>query len=500
MPKKSGYYHAQLASLEGPNLMEGLGKRAFYGSLQMMAAQAVKFVAQIASVIILARLVAPEEFGLIAFITSIFVFINLFSEFGLAFAIVQKQEINNKDLNTIFYLSVISAFLFFILFVICGIFANLVFGDLKYFWITATFGAIFALKTLATIPQGLLRRQLKFGFLSFQEGGAFLVGVILSILIAFKGHGLTALMTLQFVPAFLCFITSWTFAGWMPKRDRGPLKEIMGYLLFGGSFTYVEMANTLCKHLDNLLIGKIWGMEILGQYNRAYSLMLAPLNQVMGPIGAVIIPAFSRAIQKKEVFEKWTSSMVIIFTGFFAPCAAFLMQNSSEIIEVLLGPNWSLSGEIFFWLALAVFSKPIGCLVYWLFVATGKMKQMTIWTTLYSASTLAVICIGVLKGPVILAALFSASEIVLQIPLAIYFLNKTKNINGKKWLRIYIQGIAFLAFEIILLHTIQENFSDQAYLFLAQIVTALISGIIFILCFKESRFALKYLYSFFVLK
>lgn len=477
--------------------MEGLGQRAIFGSLQMMAAQAVKFVAQMASVIILARLVAPEEFGLIAFMTSIFVFINLFSEFGLPFAIVQRQEINNIDLNTIFRLSVISAFLFLIFFSLCGIFASLFIGDLKYLWITATFGAIFAFKTLAIIPQGLLRRQLKFGFLSFQEGSAFLVGVILSILVAFQGYGLTALMTLQFVPSFLSFISSWTFAGWMPKRERKPLKNIMSYLSFGGSFTYVEMANTLCKHLDSLLIGKIWGMEILGQYNRAYSLMLAPLNQIMGPIGAVIIPAFSRVIHKKEVFEKWTSSMLILFTGFFAPCAAFLMLNSSKIIEVLLGPNWSLSGKIFFWLALAVFSKPIGCLVYWLFVATGEMKQMTLWTTIYAASTIAIICIGVLKGPVVLAALFTMSEIFLQIPLAIYFLNKTKTINGTRWIQFYIQGIAFLVFEIIILNTIPKYLSNQTHFIAAQIVTVLISGIIFSLCFKNSRIALKHIKSLF---
>jgi PST family polysaccharide transporter len=275
---------------------------------------------------------------------------------------------------------------------------------------------------------------------------------------------------------------------------------MMSYLSFGGSFTFVEMANTLCKHLDNLLIGKIWGMEILGQYNRAYSLMLAPLNQIMGPIGAVIIPTFSRAIQKKEVFEKWTSSMLILFTGFFAPFAAFLMLNSSKIIEVLLGPNWSLSGEIFFWLALAVFSKPIGCLVYWLFVATGEMKQMTRWTTIYAASTIAIICFGVLKGPVVLAALFTISEIFLQIPLAIYFLDKTKKINGKKWIKFYIQGIAFLAFEIILLNTMQKYLSNQTCLSAAQIVLVLISGIVFSLCFKDLRFALKYIHSLLILK
>lgn len=458
--------------------MEGLGQKAIFGSLQMMAAQAVKFVAQIASVIILARLVPPEEFGLIAFMTSIFVFINLLSDFGLSFAIIQKEEVTETHLNKIFQMSLCGALICLALIILGGAVTGHLTGDAKYVWIISMFGAAFFFKTLNIIPQGLLRRRLHFGILAIQEATTFLVGTILGIWLAKKGEGLLALMTIQFVPVFLTLISSWALAGWKPSAKVAQLKEITGYFAFGGTFTLVELANTICKHLDNIFIGKFWGMENLGQYNRAYALMLAPLNQVMSPIGAVVIPSFSRINHQKEKFQKWTKNLFILFVIFSAPCAAALINCSHEVVFLLLGPNWDIAANVFWWFGFAIFCKPLGCHIYWVFVACGKMKEMLHWTLVNTLLFLCAIFLGLPKGIVYIAAFFSIFEIFLQIPAAIYFLGKTKIVPIKEWFSIYFIGLAVFLFLILAYQLIVGKLKESGLSLFVVVTLALLSAIL----------------------
>lgn len=471
--------------------MEGLGQRAFYGSLQMMAAQAVKFVAQIVSVIILARLVAPEEFGIIAFITSVFVFVNLLSDFGLSFAIVQKEEITETHLNKIFQISLWFALVFFLLITLSGFATSYLTNDPKYSWIISMFGAAFFLKALSIIPQGLLRRRLQFGFLAIQEATSFMIGTVLSIWLAAQGKGLLALMTIQFAPVFLSFTSGWIFSGWKPGCKLVPIKEIKTFFAFGGSFTLVEFANTICKHLDNILIGKFWGMEILGQYNRAYALMLAPLNQIMGPIGAVIIPSFSRMHHKKEEFERLTKSLLILFVIIAAPCAAALINCSHEIVSLLLGPKWEIAANVFWWFGFAIFCKPLGCHIYWIFVACGKMKEMLHWTLVNTLLFLCAVALGLPKGVVHIAAYFSLFEIVFQIPAAIFFLGKTKIISAKEWYYIYIYGLGlflllFLCYNLIV-GKLQENGTSPLLVTAIALISAAVISILLLFLLSDLR-------------
>jgi len=285
------------------------------------------------------------------------------------------------------------------------------------------------------------------------------------------------------------------FAGWRPQRNAGSIQEASSYFSFGGAFTFVEIANTVCKHIDNLLIGKVWGMELLGQYTRAYALMLAPLNQVMGPIGTVLIPLFSRVHHNHDAFKKLTSALFISCVGITAPAAALTFVHSNTIVNLLLGPRWEIAEQIFWWFGFAVFCKPLGCIVYWIFVSSGKMKQMIRWTVVNTVLTVCAILAGLQYGPMRVAALFSSSEIALQIPIAIYLLGKTKLIPVGKWYKIYILGLGLLAGSYCILRLIQEKMGIYSLGSNAQMIISLclaaVLSISVILANPESRNLLK---------
>jgi len=475
---------------------KGIGQIALQGGLKMFLSQGVRLVVQIASIIVLARLVTPEDFGLVAFLTSIFAFVGLFSEFGLTMAIVQKEEIQEKDLNTLFRISAGIGILLLLCIGVAGLLTSWISGDARYQWIFGIFATMFFFKSLSTVPQGLIRRRLQFGLLSLQEAGTFLFGALAAVAIATQGRGILALMAFQFIPGLLMCGSSWLFAGWRPQKSVGSIQEASSYFSFGGAFTFVEIANTVCKHIDNLLIGKVWGMELLGQYTRAYALMLAPLNQVMGPIGAVLIPSLSRIQQRKDEFKQWTTSIFCAFICFSAPLSALLVLAHREIIDLLLGPKWEEAYRIFFWLGFAVYSKPLGCLVYWIFVSTREMKRMMKWTMVYTLGTIVAIVFGIIQGPACVARNFALSEVLIQLPVAVYFLNKTNIISGAKWIRVYLLGGGFFLITTGALQAIRTKLGndlicDWIRLAGCSLVASILS-IIFSLLMPESRKLLYY--------
>jgi PST family polysaccharide transporter len=479
----------------GTHTTKGIGQIALQGGLKMFLSQGVKLVVQIASIVVLSRLVTPEDFGLVAFLTSIFAFVGLFSEFGLTMAIVQKEQVQEKDLNTLFRISAGIGMLLLLCIGVAGLLTSWISGDARYQWIFGIFAVMFFFKSLSTVPQGLIRRRLQFGFLSLQEAGAFLFGALAAVAIAAQGRGILALMAFQFIPGLLVCGSSWFFAGWRPQRSAGSIQEASSYFSFGGAFTLVEIANTVCKHIDNLLIGKVWGMELLGQYTRAYALMLAPLNQVMGPIGTVLIPSFSRIHQNETEFKKLTMALFISFIGLTAPAAAFLIVYANPVIHLLLGPGWEVAQKIFWWFAIAVFCKPLGCHIYWIFVSCGQMRQMMRWTIINTTLTVCAILVGLRYGPIRVATLFSISEIAFQIPVAIYLLGKTKLICVGKWYKTYVLGLGLLAGSYCMLRLIQEKMGLYGLSTNAQLVVSLclaaVLSISAILANPESRNLVK---------
>jgi len=424
---------------------KGIGQIALQGGLKMFLSQGVRLVVQIGSVVVLARLVTPEDFGLVAFLASIFAFVGLFSEFGLTMAIVQKEQIREEDLNTLFRISAGIGVILLAAIAGAGLLIAWISGDGRYQWIFGIFAVMFFFKSLSTVPQGLIRRRMQFGFLSLQEAATFLFGALTAVAIATQGRGILALLAFQFIPGLLMCGSSWLFAGWRPQKSVGSFQEASSYFSFGGAFTVVEIANTVCKHIDNLLIGKVWGMELLGQYTRAYALMLTPMNQVMGPIGTVLVPLLSRIHQNEAEFKKLTTALFISCIGLTAPAAALTFVHSNTIVNLLLGPQWEVAEQIFWWFGFAVFCKPLGSIVYWIFVSSGKMKQMMRWTVVNAVLTVCAILIGLKYGPIRVATLFSISEIAIQIPIAVYLLGKTKLIPLGKWFKVYILGMGLLA-------------------------------------------------------
>lgn len=425
--------------------MTDLKRAAFKGGVFTFGAQGIQFICQLASISILARLLSPDDFGMVGMLSSVLALLHLLRDFGLTATIVQSPTITQSQLNFLFRLSLFIGLVMLVVGSLAGYGLSWFVDDPRIALIAPVYGCMFLVGSLGTVPLGLLRRRLQFAKISIRDLTSFFCGVSAAIIVAYCRGGYWSLVTMSATSTTVNVLFSWLAARWLPTLETAKITDSLSLLKFGGTFTLSEVANYLSQNLDNLLIGKIWGLESLGFYTRAYSLMLAPLNQIMGPIGTVMIPVLSRINEDPHRHANWILRMFTIFLLVSAPLAAFLILTSSDLIKLLLGEGWEVTANIFSWLALSLFAKPVASLVYWFFVTSGDVRIMLKWTAANAFLTILAIIIGVIWGPVAVAGAYSATGFLIRTPVAFYYAAQTGRIRFSEFTRPYLIGMAWFS-------------------------------------------------------
>lgn len=387
--------------------------------------QGLKFLCHFASISILARLVSPEDFGLIGILASALAILNLLRDLGLTAAIVQSPNISKEQLNGLFRFSILLGLSLLILVTLAGWALSWFLGDPRLLAVAPVYATMFTANALGSVPLGLLRRRLHFGRIAVRDVVSFLFGVVAGIVVAYKGGGYWSLVAMSWMTTFLNTLMAWIAAGWFPSGRAARFSEMSRLLKFGGTFTLSEVATCLSQNLDKLLIGKIWGFEVLGFYTRGYALMLAPVGQIMGPIGSVLIPVLSRLNAQRDRYRQWVLRLFGLFLLGSGPLAAYLMLSARNLVPLILGPGWEMTVDIFFWLSISLFGKPVASLLYWVFVTSGNVREMFRWTTVNMILTVLSIGVGVIWGPVAVAGAYSVTGCLIRTPIAIYYASRT---------------------------------------------------------------------------
>lgn len=420
-----------------------LAQRAVRGGVYTFGAQGARFVCQLLSIIVLARFVAPEDFGLIGMLASFLGVLQLFRDLGLSVAIVQIAEISERQLNALFRFSLLVGVAMFGLVYAAACALAWFVDDERLIGVAPFYALMFSANAFGSVPLGLLRRRLQFGRIAVRDALSAAVSVVVGIVVAVRGGGYWALVAMALTAAVLNLVLTWTAAGWKPGGKAASLAESLHLLKFGGTFTLGEIASYLSQNLDKLLIGKIWGFQALGFYTRAYALMLQPMNQFLSPLGSVLIPVLSRLNEDREAYERWVVSLFGYFLFCAAPLSAFLLVGADELVPLLLGDGWERTADILFWLVISFFGKPVSSLLYWVFVSTGNVRQMVRWTVANLVLSVTAVSIGVIWGPVVVAAAFSVTGCLIRTPLAIYFAARTERVSFAALLKHYLLGLAW---------------------------------------------------------
>jgi PST family polysaccharide transporter len=360
------------------HLKSDLKARAARGGALTLGSQGLRFLLQMTATVALARLLAPADYGLIGMVAVVTGFVALFKDMGLSAATVQKEEINDAQISTLFWLNVAISVAVMLVTAALAPAVAWFYKEPRLTLITVAYAAGFIFGGLAVQHEALLRRQMRFGALAALEIASVAAGLAVAIALAWRGAGYWALVVNQLVVGVVYAAGAWAVCGWRPRRPaRGA--DMRSMLAFGGNLTGFNVVNYFGANLDNLLVGRFWGAQQLGFYAKAYQLLLLPIDQINTPVSGVSVPALARLTDEPERYRAAYMRILEKLTIITMPLAAFMIVTSDWLVRVVLGPQWGETARVFMILGFAAFLLPVLNSTGWLFMTQGRMREMLHW-------------------------------------------------------------------------------------------------------------------------
>lgn len=353
-----------------------------------LVSQGASAVIQMASTVILARLLRPEDYGVLAMVMAVTAFAGLFRDLGLSSAAIQKHTLTNAQQSNLFWVNVAFGATLTVALVAASPLVAWFYQKPEVLWVTVALSANCLVSSLATQSGALLVREMRFGRQAAAPICGALIGLLVSVVLALKGYRYWSLVWGQLtggvISAIMLFILS-PFRPGLPSRGTG-LREM---LKFGAHITAFDFVNYFHRNLDNVLIGRFWGGAALGMYSRAYSLLMFPIINLRGPIHAVAFPAMSRLQDQPGAFRNYYRQITSLLAFLSMPLTAFLFVSSSAIIDVALGKQWSGVAPIFAVLAVVGFIQP--AVTNWgiVLLSLGQPKRFLrvgMWNAVFSVA------------------------------------------------------------------------------------------------------------------
>ncbi|HJS80176.1 MAG TPA: lipopolysaccharide biosynthesis protein [Vitreimonas sp.] len=407
------------------HLENSIGRRAVQGGGLFVAAHIMKMAIQFASLAVLGRLLSPDDFGLMAMCWSVLVFASMFADLGFGAATIQKKDIDQDTVSTLFFLSLGIGILIAVIVAAFAPLAAAFFHDNRLLLAIPVMALSIPISILSTQHYGLLNRTMRWMDLQIAAVASQLAGVIVAILIAvFTPLTYWALIVQALVTAFTYSSYLIARCDWRPSIPQN-WRAASSSIHLGLNLTGFTFLNYFHRQLDNILIGWRWGTIELGHYARAYALLLIPINFVNGPIGNVMQPALSRLQDKPDQWRRAYLDALIAVVLIGGGATTMLFGGAAPVIEAVYGPGWEGTISIFGVLALSMlFGTPMST-VGWLYVSLGRGAQMFRWAMIATPVYVASFLIGLPFGATGVATAYTVAVGLMFLPCFILATRRT---------------------------------------------------------------------------
>ena len=401
------------------HLQADLIGRSLRGGAITFGAQGLKVAIQFGTVMVLSRLLPPQVFGLMAMIAALTAILDQIKDFGLSAATIQKTDITHEQVTALFWInSLIGVTVALALFAAAPFIAQF-YGQPELVDVARWLSLAFVISGATTQHWALLRRQMRFRTVASIDVGSDLLGMATAVVAALAGAGLWALVAQRLVSGGAVMLASWATSGWRPGWPRR-CSGLKALLTFGGSVTGHGIISILARNVDQVLIGWYWGPMQLGFYERAYKLLMSPINTVTAPLYSVGMPALSRLHDEPERYRRAYISLSEKLAMLTVPAAALMIVTSDWIVVLLLGAQWHDSAPIVAWLGVIAALLPVGVVTGLLYVTQDRTSDLVKVAALGSAISLVAISVGLPFGAVGVAASLALGNTFLRVPMTFW--------------------------------------------------------------------------------
>lgn len=364
-----------LDAISTDHLHADLKGRSVRGGFWTLGSQGAQFLLQTVSTVVLARLLTPADFGLVAMVMAVTSLGQAFADLGLSEATIQRTEISHEQISALFWINV--AIGLGLMLVTAALAPVLVwfYREPRLREITFLMSLTFLIGGLRVQHTALLKRQMRFMALGIRDVVSYALAVPLAITLALRGAGYWAIVALPLTLNFTQMALSWLMVRWLPGLPRRGVR-VRSLIVFGGNVAASYFVTNLTRSADSVLIGWYWGAGPLGLYSRAYNLLMLPVRQLSGPAGSVAVPAFSRIHDDPGRFARYYLRAVNLVIWISAPVFGFLFVAAKPVIVLVLGSKWIEAAPVFQILVVSALGQLLLDSTIWLFISRGQSARL----------------------------------------------------------------------------------------------------------------------------
>lgn len=401
------------------HLQTDLKRRAARGAGATVVGQVCGFAIYTFGTLVLARLVTPDDFGLVAIVMAYSLLLQNFGPNAFTQLVIQEPGLTHRHASTLFWIANGLSLMLTISFIVLSPLIALFYSDTRLLGVGLLISFCIFGAGLSTFHTALLMRGMRFIRTSLNDVATRLVSTVVAIALGFLGWGFWAIVIRQIVYTTTNTIGAWILCRWVPGKP-GKIGEVRPMLKFAfanyGNYCVIHFS----RNIDRMVMGKVLGPEPLGYYDRGTNLCDMLPGLLSSPLNGVAVATLSKLREDPEQFRHYLRKMIELLAFIFMPVSAILTVLGSDIALVLLGPQWGMAGKI-----LTVLAPSMGMTVLYnmngaLHLSLGRVDRFLRWTFFGMGCSVLIVIMGLPFGPLGVAAGFSAFYYLMVGPALAY--------------------------------------------------------------------------------
>lgn len=414
--------------------------------------------------IFLARLLSPQDFGLVGMSMVFIAVLQVFKDFGFASALIQNKENTSLTYSSVFYINLLAGTLLTILLYFVAPLIGRFYDNQAVILIVQLLSITFFINSFNIVQSTILRKSLDFKKLTMRDLISQISAGVVAVILAFQGVGVYALVIQQILAAIIRTILLWKLTAWYPKWEFSftEVKKLTGFSVYVFA---AQSVNQIIREVDTLVIGKLFSPATLGYFSRANSLNTLINKNSSGTLTKVFFPVLSSIQDDEQRFEKIFLKVIHIVSVISVFLTGLFFLIGEELIIGLFGKKWEPSILIFKILIIKGFTYPISSMIVNAFLAKGKSKQNFHYGNIRKIMQLTPMIVAFIYGFIpFLYAMLTVS--ILAWLVNMYFTTRSLNVPFYAQIKAVLPILIFTA----LLVSILEFFMPQKFSYLWALV------------------------------
>jgi len=298
-------------------------------------AQLVSFVVSI----VLARILAPEDYGTIALVTVFTAILQVFVDSGLGTALIQKKDADDLDFSSVFYFNFAMCLVLYAMMFIAAPYIAIFYEDMTLTSVIRVLSLTIVISGVKGIQQAYVSRNMLFKRFFFSTIGGTIFSAFLGIGLAFSGYGVWALVAQQLSNTMIDTLILWITVKWKPKKEFS-WKRLRTLFSYGWKLLVSSLLDTVYNNLRNLIIGKMYSSADLAYYNQGDKFPKIIVTNINTSIDSVLLPTMSNEQDDRNRIKSMTRRAIKTSTYVMAPLMMGLAFCAESIVKIVLTDKW----------------------------------------------------------------------------------------------------------------------------------------------------------------